>query len=281
MPAQPRYTFRSMRRVHSGLVLCVLFAAACSKPQLQGAAMVATVTTATNVKADCVLIAASPASGGAEITSTVASRKDTLTFGIAEGSGLSGTISVVARGMLGDCADAGTLKLNAQSLPVNATFIEGSTGVTVALSLTGALNDSDNDGYRSSANGGTDCDDSNAAVKPSGATEVCNNGIDDNCNGKIDCADTACNMTPCDDGQSCSSDDRCRNGVCAGVSSQCNMPPAGPCFQSTGMCTGDGGCIYTSNVGSICDSDGGICSSSGVAMPPNVPRSSATTASRQ
>ncbi len=44
--------------------------------------------------------------------------------------------------------------------------------------------DADGDGYTSVADGGTDCDDTNAAVNP-GATEVCND-VDDDCNGTVD-----------------------------------------------------------------------------------------------
>ncbi len=44
--------------------------------------------------------------------------------------------------------------------------------------------DLDGDGYDSIADGGTDCDDTNAAVNP-GAIEVCN-GIDDDCDGTTD-----------------------------------------------------------------------------------------------
>ena len=48
--------------------------------------------------------------------------------------------------------------------------------------------DVDGDGFTASFCGGTDCDDTNAAVYP-GAVELCTDGLDNNCNGLIDCSD--------------------------------------------------------------------------------------------
>ncbi len=59
----------------------------------------------------------------------------------------------------------------------------------VSLSL--QAEDSDEDGYVSPAQGGTDCDDVNPAIRPD-ATELCNNGRDDNCTaGESDAPGTA------------------------------------------------------------------------------------------
>jgi len=85
--------------------------------------------------------------------------------------------------------------------------------------------DDDGDGHRSSACGGDDCDDANAARYPT-ATEVCNAGIDDDCNGFADAADGV--YVPCGPGLSgldtmCVDIDECLMGVCgAAVGATCN-----------------------------------------------------------
>ncbi len=49
---------------------------------------------------------------------------------------------------------------------------------------TGSTTDADGDGYDAIADGGTDCDDTDASVHP-GAVEVCDNGVDDDCDGTM------------------------------------------------------------------------------------------------
>lgn len=51
--------------------------------------------------------------------------------------------------------------------------------------------DNDNDGFSDATCGGTDCNDSNAAINP-GATEICGDGIDQDCSG----ADLSCTAPP-------------------------------------------------------------------------------------
>ncbi len=71
--------------------------------------------------------------------------------------------------------------------------------------------DLDGDGYPLARCGGTDCDDSAAAVNP-GAAEHCADGIDNDCNGLIDAADGACNPA-CPDADG----DRYRDRSCGGT----------------------------------------------------------------
>ncbi len=58
----------------------------------------------------------------------------------------------------------------------------GSSPGSANDSCTGSTTDSDGDGYDAIADGGTDCDDTDASVHP-GAVEVCDNGVDDDCDG--------------------------------------------------------------------------------------------------
>jgi len=106
--------------------------------------------------------------------------------------------------------------------------------------------DGDSDSYVSDAcPGGDDCDDGDSAVNP-GAAEVCDDSIDNDCDGDTDmddsdcagcttdadcddsnpCTDDLCdaantcqntnNTASCDDGDACTMNDVCSNGVCAG-----------------------------------------------------------------
>jgi len=70
---------------------------------------------------------------------------------------------------------------------------------------TGDPLDADNDGYQPPACGGSDCDDSNAAVNPD-ADEICDDTIDNDCNGDTDDDDAACQGCPDADGDGFASD---------------------------------------------------------------------------
>ncbi|MFA6252909.1 MAG: MopE-related protein [Patescibacteria group bacterium] len=55
--------------------------------------------------------------------------------------------------------------------------------------------DNDNDGYNATANGGSDCNDNNASIRPN-ATEICDS-VDNNCNNQVD-EGNVCTVTPPD-----------------------------------------------------------------------------------
>ena len=107
--------------------------------------------------------------------------------------------------------------------------------------------DLDNDGYgrpasARCANAGLDCDDSNPAVGPGAASEICGNNLDDDCDGLIDCSDSDC--------PSCSSPAFCGNSNCEAGETCTNCPAdCGPC---TGFC-GNGKCEEGAGECSTCN----------------------------
>jgi uncharacterized protein (DUF2141 family) len=80
------------------------------------------------------------------------------------------------------------------------------------------------------------------------ATGTCRDGV---CDYDYD------NGAPCDDAQSCTDNDVCNNGVCAGTNRVCNTPPAATCADgdtlsrpaASGTCNG-GTCSYTTTTAS-------------------------------
>jgi hypothetical protein len=97
---------------------------------------------------------------------------------------------------------------------------------------------------------------------PDGGPAACRSAED--CDDHDPCTDDACdpargcvhlfNTAPCDDGQSCSTDDRCQEGVCLGVPTQ-GCDDANPCTTDT--CRDDTGCVHLANT-APCD-DGDTC----------------------
>lgn len=86
----------------------------------------------------------------------------------------------------------------------------------------------------------------------------CLDGVDDDCDTRIDCADADCDARVCNDGNTCTSMDRCANGTCGGTTTTCGAPPGTPSCYGPGSCLGDGGCAFPFLADAGCD-DGNAC----------------------
>ena len=124
--------------------------------------------------------------------------------------------------------------------------------------------DADGDGYESRSCGGTDCNDTNAAIHP-GAGEVCGDGVDNNCNGLVDGADplcpvgcvdadhdgypsAACGGSDCDDTRSTVNPGRrenCKDGIdndCNGLIDGADPQCPSTCWDADGDGYADASC---------------------------------------
>jgi MYXO-CTERM domain-containing protein len=130
--------------------------------------------------------------------------------------------------------------------------------------------DLDFDSYCSIAEGGQDCDDTNAQIHP-GATELCN-GVDDNCDGVIDDVDGDSDgfLSPACGGDDCNdSDPTIHPGAldvfCDGIDQDCDgtdlcvgCPVVPPAPNEGGICNGiDDDCDGLVDDGTICFDDDG------------------------
>ncbi|WP_395837725.1 putative metal-binding motif-containing protein [Cystobacter fuscus] len=106
--------------------------------------------------------------------------------------------------------------------------------------------DDDGDSFIAKEEGvkGQDCDDGRGDVYP-GAAERCSVQVDYDCNGVKGCQDSRCQQSACDDGNACTTGDRCEgSGVsaqCKGQAVQCEKPAGAcvlgaTCSQETGQC---------------------------------------------
>ena len=174
--------------------LCVL--ASCNPPDTALRVSVTVRAQGTNkVRADCLKLSVLDGSTGAELKSLVIKRPtdDTALFGVRKGSDLPQAVKFQVAGLIGTCADETTLKVNALSEQVAATFPEsGVSGIDVTLDVPNSSLDSDRDGFISAAKGGPDCKDDDSTIFP-GAVQVCANTADTDCNGLGGCDDGACN----------------------------------------------------------------------------------------
>ncbi len=163
---------------------------------------------------------------------------------------------------LAACGDADVpppASIDAGSLDASRDAGVDDAGRDAAMVDMSACADDDGDGFASTACGGTDCDDANAARHPGaaeicddedcddtrrdvnpGATEVCNAGRDDDCDGLADADDGAC--VPCGAGYagfdgSCVDVDECAMpGFCGTGSAGCiNLPGSFACACAPGF----------------------------------------------
>ncbi|MGQ0506064.1 MAG: hypothetical protein ACT4TC_12185 [Myxococcaceae bacterium] len=89
----------------------------------------------------------------------------------------------------------------------------------------------------------------------SGPEVQCADGFDNDCDGKPDCADPDCNLQACDDGNLCTSGERCAVGACTGGNRKVCAGTANTCLASPGMCNDmTGECLYAPKpAGSLCN----------------------------
>jgi|GEM_PF-2004257 len=107
------------------------------------------------------------------------------------------------------------------------------------------------------------CDDGNACTLRDVCSEgVCRSGPEADCDDMNICTDDSCdpasgciyanNQLPCDDGQLCSTNDRCVNGVCVGESDK-DCDDKNPCTEDS--CDDALGCVYAFNRAPCDDQD--------------------------
>ncbi|WP_375744727.1 putative metal-binding motif-containing protein [Corallococcus interemptor] len=124
--------------------------------------------------------------------------------------------------------------------------------------------DADGDGHLAGAmwSEPADCDDSNPARHP-GAVETCGSTVDLNCNERTGCQEENCWGNPCDDGNACTTGDRCEG---SGLEAKCVPTQTTTCTQPTGVCDARLACnpasglceAAESTVGKSCN-DGNAC----------------------
>lgn len=117
---------------------------------------------------------------------------DTAVIAIRRGKEFPRDVGLRVQGLQGRCDDESTLKLNAQSDVVQASFPErGFSTVAIELGPPNSALDGDRDGWVDANKGGPDCDDSDRTIFP-GGTQVCAVQKDTDCDGFIGCDDSEC-----------------------------------------------------------------------------------------
>jgi len=90
---------------------------------------------------------------------------------------------------------------------------------------------------------------------PCAASETsCVDGVDEDCDGATDCADSDCADVACDDGDACTSADRCLAGACVGTARSCDDSNA----CTVDACDAASGCTHMAAAnGSMCGAGAG------------------------
>jgi hypothetical protein len=174
------------------LLVAAAVVAACGKTP--DGALSVRVRVAPALEADCLELVVS--AGGQARKSLLFPRtagKAEWLFGVQRGDELPATVTFQARGLLGRCDDVASLKLNARSVEVEASFPRQGVQEVAPLQLDppGATLDADRDGYAARAQGGADCDDTSASTSP-GAAQRCDGLEDTDCDGLGGCDDPDC-----------------------------------------------------------------------------------------
>lgn len=263
-----------MRRSLALLSLCCL--AACQERE---AAIAVTVTFDPGVTSTFVVVTAN---GGQTPKSTrcmpVAGQR-VLDVAVAQGD-LPETITLSAKGFTdADCQRATDPEESAaplerrfrKGLVLDAALVLRPTRPSIETNCTNGVDD-DNDGKADCADldcTARACSTGNACVAGQTCQEgACQGGQQVTCtvapsscfqNAGICVIDAGCRFMPapggsCDDGNDCTSMDRCDTaGGCVGQMRACTSPPAGQCWAALGACVPDAGCSYHPDVGGQCN----------------------------
>ncbi|MBL8914745.1 MAG: putative metal-binding motif-containing protein [Archangium sp.] len=144
------------------------------------------------VRADCVKLAV--LDGDVEKKSVVIRRQtdDVMVFAVLRGTDLPKNVNLQVSGLLGDCMDESSLRLNAQGMPQATQFPEsGVASFDLELEPPNSTLDADRDGFVGAMRGGPDCADNDSTIFP-GGRQLCTSTVDTDCNGSVSCDDPGC-----------------------------------------------------------------------------------------
>ncbi|MGQ0504339.1 MAG: MopE-related protein [Myxococcaceae bacterium] len=192
----------SHRRVSQVAVVGLLALTSCKQ---FGPALSVLITVGSDVKARCVQLAAISSDGERRTAPMIRGDSTELVVAVFQEKHPE-AVTLEARGYVNE--DCSGLNEISEQLPTSYPK-SGATPVTVELKSVTAAADADDDGFRTAAQGGPDCDDANPDIHP-GATEVCSDSVDNDCQGGKDCDDVACEAQACGGAAGSS----CAGGAC-------------------------------------------------------------------